>query len=148
MSLTSHDIERIADDIYKDRRINSTLYCGRCGYNLRTLPYLYTCPECGNQYNARPPLMKGIFTPHEIMFPFRDYGLTLLGALSTLLLSLGLGSPLDVGRLIMALILGVFTVIFGYLSIGRSMQFIRDSRVAHRIRQEEEALEEDEEEEW
>lgn len=147
MGLTSHDLERFADDMYKDRRINATVYCGRCGYNLRTLPYVYTCPECGNGYNARPLVMQGIFAPQEINFPFRDYGMVLLGGLSTLVLAWGLKWPLDLGQSIMVLILGGLTLIFAWFSIVRTKRFIVSSRVAQRIRRAEEDLEE-EEDEW
>ena len=71
MSLESY-LDRVADDIDKDRRISSTIYCGKCGYDLRTLPYLYQCPECGNDYNARPLVMKGVFMPVRTPVPWID----------------------------------------------------------------------------
>ena len=61
-----HDqMERLPEDIYFDRRITASTYCSKCGYNLRTLPYIYSCPECGQQYNARPLHMKGIYLPAD-----------------------------------------------------------------------------------
>lgn len=63
MSLSSGDLERIEEEMFTDRRITGSVYCGRCGYNLRTLPFCYHCPECGNEYNARPLKMKGIYVP-------------------------------------------------------------------------------------
>lgn len=66
------DLDRLSDDIFKDRRISGSVYCGKCGYNLRTLPYLYQCPECGNDYNARPLVMKGVFLPQQIPVPWID----------------------------------------------------------------------------
>lgn len=69
LMFSESDLERIADDTWKDRRITSATYCGVCGYNLRTLPYVYNCPECGGEYNARPLVMKGIFLPVEGLVP-------------------------------------------------------------------------------
>ena len=72
MGLSKSDLERLADDTYKGRLITGSIYCGQCGYNLRTLPYVHTCPECGNQYNARPLKMEGIFLPQEAQIPWGD----------------------------------------------------------------------------
>lgn len=66
---TESDLEKIADDTWKDRRITSPTYCSRCGYNLRTLPYVHRCPECGNPYNARVLVMQGIFVPTDGLAP-------------------------------------------------------------------------------
>ena len=73
MGISNADAEHLADEIYLDRRIVGQVYCGRCGYNLRTLPYKYRCPECGNEYNARPLIMRGVFKPHEMEFPYGNY---------------------------------------------------------------------------
>ena len=84
MGLSRSDLERLADDTYKGRILQSSVYCERCGYNLRTLPYVYTGPECGNEYNARPLKMKGIFLPHSTRMPVGDVaasGFSLGGAL-------------------------------------------------------------------
>jgi len=66
------DLDKLSDDIFKDRRISGSVYCGKCGYDLRTLPYLYQCPECGNAYNARPLVMKGVFLPQQTPVPWID----------------------------------------------------------------------------
>ena len=69
MSLTPHELDRMADDIYLNRRIIGSIFCEKCGYNLKTLPYVHRCPECGSDYNARPLTMKGIFFPGNYDFP-------------------------------------------------------------------------------
>lgn len=74
------DLEKVADDIWKDRRITSPTYCEQCGYNLRTLPYIYNCPECGNAYNARALVLKGIFTPRHGMAPTAETSLVVIWA--------------------------------------------------------------------
>jgi len=74
------ELERIADDMWKDRRITSPTYCEKCGYNLRTLPHVHNCPECGSEYNARPLLMKGIFLPQVGMAPIFETWLIFIWA--------------------------------------------------------------------
>ena len=69
MSFTSHELDHMADDIYLNRRITGSIFCEECGYNLKTLPYVHRCPECGCDYNARPLTMKGIFLPRNFDFP-------------------------------------------------------------------------------
>ncbi len=81
MALGNAELERIADDMYKGRLLGHAVYCGNCGYNLKTLPYRYVCPECGSEYNARPRKMTGIFVPQEAEFPIRDIFSTLICAL-------------------------------------------------------------------
>ena len=66
MVLSENELDRLADEMYLDRRIAHSVYCGECGYNLRTLPYAGRCPECGGEYNARPLIMKGIFNHEKI----------------------------------------------------------------------------------
>lgn len=64
-----------SEDFYPDgsmRRMDRSLFCGKCGYNLRTLPYAGRCPECGNEYNARTLKMRGILIPQTVRFPTSD----------------------------------------------------------------------------
>ena len=70
MDLSTDELEQLSQDIYSERRISHSIYCGRCGYNLRTLPYVGRCTECGNEYNARPVVRKGIYISTEVTFPF------------------------------------------------------------------------------
>lgn len=142
MVIGSYDLERLADDVYKDRRITGSVYCSECGYNLHTLPYVYTCPECGNKYNARPLRMHGIFAPHEIIFPFRDIGAFLICALSAGLFGYGAFKTRDVVRMWMALILAAFTVLFAWHAFESIMRFSKATRIARRIALEEPAEEE------
>ncbi|MFH0980076.1 MAG: hypothetical protein V2A79_00870 [Planctomycetota bacterium] len=69
MGLSSNDIEKLSKDIFTERRLGHSVFCGNCGYNLRTLPYIGRCPECGNEYNARPAVRKGIYVSTEVWFP-------------------------------------------------------------------------------
>ncbi len=85
MGMSRSDLERLADDTDKGRILLSSTYCERCGYNLRTLPCVYTCPECGNQYNARPLKMEGIFLPHKTRVPVGDIAAVVFGVGGALL---------------------------------------------------------------
>src|SRR5215475_10741510 len=69
---TNDELDRLADDDFKNRIINTPTYCGTCGYNLKGLPYMHTCPECGNSYYARYRGRYGIFEPQQAEFPGPD----------------------------------------------------------------------------
>jgi len=70
MVIDSDELQRISEEVYNDRIIPTSLYCDQCGYNLRHLPYVHACPECGNAYNARPLKMEGVFWGFGSYFPF------------------------------------------------------------------------------
>ncbi|MEK6676265.1 MAG: hypothetical protein AABZ47_11510 [Planctomycetota bacterium] len=89
--LTSDELERLTDATWGDNSISMSLHCGCCGYNLRTLPYVYQCPECGREYSARPDRMHGIFFPDQAKFPFLDPFASLVSTGSALIL-FGFGS--------------------------------------------------------
>ena len=55
-----------------ERTLSRSVFCDRCGYNLRRLPYVGRCPECGNAYNARPLRLKGIYHAFDRKFPLLD----------------------------------------------------------------------------
>ncbi len=109
MSLSKSELERLADDTYKNRIILSSTYCGRCGYNLRTLPYVYTCPECGGQYNARPLKMQGIFLPQAVQVPAGDIAAALFCVAGALLFGVNGIISANVLRVVIA---GVFVLLF------------------------------------
>ena len=69
MSLGPDEVNRIVDAVDADRTISKSVYCGECGYNLRYRKFIDRCPECGNRYNARPGVMKGILTSDDASFP-------------------------------------------------------------------------------
>ena len=139
MATDDEELDQIADAYHDYRIIRSSLYCGRCGYNLRSLPHIYTCPECGNRYNARPLKMEGIFLPHSAPFPL---GETIAFALCSLVvwvllpqgLATGDGTRLCSGWLFAAM--GVYLAVQGY---RRLMRFLRFREIYKRVaRQEEE----------
>ncbi|MGD2108571.1 MAG: hypothetical protein PVI86_04180 [Phycisphaerae bacterium] len=148
MTLSEHDLDRMADDMYKNRRLTESTYCAQCGYNLRTLPYVYTCPECGNEYNARPVLRHGIFSPHDVVFPFKDLLAAMVSAVGVFLLTYGAPWPPSMGRVVMVLTLAVLGVMFIVQGITGMRRFLQSSRVAQRIMREEMDTEGDEDGAW
>lgn len=107
MNPSEREQERIADDVFTDRVIRTSVYCGRCGYNLRTLPYVYECPECGHAYNARPLTLHGVFLPEHAQLP---QGVLFFAACIgiSVVLFYGAFQPLDIWRLLGGVILSIF----------------------------------------
>ncbi len=131
------DPAQVADDIYRDRCISGDVYCGKCGYNLRTLPHAYTCPECGNAYNARPLTMKGIFSPHEMVFPSGALLTTIiLGIIAGTLMPSAINGR-DIGRTIVGFVVTALALAYLIHSIRRLRRFWRLYTVARRIEAEE-----------
>ena len=140
MVVGTDELERLADDMYKDRVIASSVYCGHCGYNLRTLPYVYTCPECGNQYNARPLKMSGIFNPHTAEFPLRDIVVTVVCALITVVLGDSAIRPVNYW-LGVAIFFAIFAVLSGREAYVRMRRYVNAVSIIRRIAAEEEEFE-------
>lgn len=137
MALSTTELERIADDIYRDRLLTLSTYCGDCGYNLKTLPYVHTCPECGNQYNACPLRMKGIFLPHAAELPIQDLFVTLVAAAVTGLIGYGAFNPLDVIRLVIGLFFAASTIIFAVQVWNKVKRYAKAIQIISKIKLEE-----------
>ena len=112
--------------------IREAVYCGRCGYQLRMLPYSGRCPECGNWYNARGHKLEGILTPQAAPFPASDLVAGLLSALILVWLVGGLTRRLDLFGLLFAGLFGYMAVIFLRQSWRGLREFIRAQRLADR----------------
>jgi len=137
MVLDNYDLEQIADDLYKDRRIIGSVYCGNCGYNLRTLPYVYTCPECGSKYNARPLVMQGIFAPYEIEFPFRDIMVTLICGLGTLAFAAKTINAFSVQWLVLTVLFIVLTASLILHAHSRLARYFKAVEISRRVAEQE-----------
>jgi hypothetical protein len=88
MVLDSGELRDLSEELYLDARIGTSLYCGRCGYNLRNLPRIYVCPECGGRYDATPLRMRGIFSTERGYFPFGDALAVAISAVSAVIVGL------------------------------------------------------------
>jgi hypothetical protein len=137
MRQTEADLEKKATDQYRDRMISGSYYCGSCGYCLRTLPYVYTCPECGNSYNARPLSLNGIFKPYEVQFPFFDLlAFVLCLPVAVVLMAWGIMSGLSL-IIFFGLLYVYLTVLFGARVWRGVRSFIKGRVIIRRIRMEE-----------
>ena len=116
-----------------ERVIRAAVYCARCGYQLRMLPYSGRCPECGNSYNARGHKLEGIFKPHETTFPASDLAAGLISALVLVWLLGSLLRRLDPWTLLFAALFGYMTVIFIRQAWRGLKEFIRAQRLADRV---------------
>lgn len=133
MVIPTDDLERLADDTFTDRRITSETFCGKCGYNLRTLPYIYACPECGNEYNARALKMRGIFMLYETEIPWSDLFTSLLCVASTAWLVYAAVKQQDVIRIGFALLFVAFTFIFGRQAYAKTARWWKAQVIIRRI---------------
>jgi len=116
-----------------DRGISHALYCGRCGYLLRGLPYQGTCPECGNQYDADPIRMEGIFLPTFPRFPLAyAAGLLVNGVLSIWLLA-GAFNPFKSGQFYVGLLFTALSCVFGVQLCRRVGEHFRYVDLVRRI---------------
>ncbi len=137
MAVGSDELEKLSDDIYRERRIIGSVFCGKCGYNLRTLPYVHTCPECGNEFNARPLHLTGIFQLYEAEFPFRDAASTVVCALGAVVLGLGAFKPPDPPDLIRLVITAFFILcmmVFARLTFLAGRRYLLAWRIIRRIK--------------
>jgi len=117
--------ERLEDDILYDRRITGSMYCANCGYNLKTLPRVYTCPECGSSYNARRQPMKGIFSPYDAEPPISTVAWALGCSLITALLLVGSFNPFREDIFFVGLLFGVLAVCLIYRAFGAVGRFLK-----------------------
>lgn len=137
MVIGSGELDRMADDAYKDMRITSSIYCGTCGYNLRTLPYTGPCPECGSDYNARALSMKGIFTINDIELPVKEFFLALFCAGTTYILARPLFTTRDTVRAGMAILFAGFSVMYAIDMVGKWGRYYRAVSIMRKIEKEE-----------
>ncbi len=61
------------------RWFETSTFCGSCGYNLKTLPRVGRCPECGGGYDGRVREMKNILVPESLVLPWGDIMASAIG---------------------------------------------------------------------
>jgi len=124
---------QIGRDIQQDRGIQADLFCAQCGYNLRTRSVVGRCSECGNNYDARPTKLQGIFLPHEQRVPFADYLRFLACAASGVLL---LYHAVEGGH-VWACLLGIPLLIMGLMflrhAVRATVQCVRQRALRRQI---------------
>jgi len=131
---SEQDRERIADEQYTDRLITVSLYCSRCGYDLYRLPYIHECPECGQEYNARPLSMKGIFMPYQAEFPVRELAVAAVCGFGAMIM-LGSGwNPPDIWRLLFGVTLGACFVMEVQSGWQKILEFRRARAIMRKIK--------------
>ena len=138
MPLSERDREDLADDIIKDRRIGTSTYCGNCGYNLKTLPRSYHCPECGSEYRARMPQMKGIYLQNDNSLPFLETIAAVVFALVSGVLVVGAWDSNSVGYGVTAMIFTAVTIILAVAAFRRTNRFLRTARLTRQIERQKE----------
>ncbi len=134
MPYVSHDK---AEGIDPDRTINYSVFCERCGYNLRYSTYAGRCNECGNPYNARPLVMLGIFSPISIRFPSVDMLLAVFCFGLAFIMIAASFNPFNPRALIVGAISAVFGALYTLYSFRQLRRFFRYQRVLARARSEE-----------
>jgi len=135
---TEQERERRADEMFTDRIITGSMYCGSCGYDLYKLPYIHQCPECGQPYNARPLVMKGVFVPSMVDPPVRELAFGALFVIGAgLLIASGIRPP-DIWRLVFGLILALAGALELAEAWVKSRRYLAAIRIQRRIERERE----------
>lgn len=142
MGLSKRELEQLADEQYKGRQIANSIYCSECGYNLKTLPYQYQCPECGNEYYARLPMMKGIYFYDNIKLPLGDIFSALFFLIACLLVMPWAFNPVNFVVLVITLFLDVMTLLYGFRAYHKFIRYLRFRAIARHIASQE-SFEED-----
>ena len=132
--LNPDELDRMAmEDAPSAGRLMTSVHCAECGYNLRSLPSIYTCPECGNPYNASPLRSKGIYQHTAEEFPAAHYASTIFCALvATILLWAGISQQVPLTILLGAVFVLLF-VVFMYKAIVGTGNYYRAREISARI---------------
>jgi len=96
---------------------------------LRTLPYIHQCPECGQEYNARPLVMKGIFVPSMADPPVYEAIMGPVFAAGAVLLVVSGVQTRDIWRLV----IGAALAAGSYVELTQGWAKLKKFRVAIRI---------------
>lgn len=121
-----------------ERTLSYSVFCDRCGYNLRRLPYVGQCPECGNAYNARPLKLKGIYHAFDLKFPLSDI-IVAIGCVSlgVVMIYRSLDSPVG-WRIISGSTLVLVGSLFTSTAYADATRYLRFRRIVRRAELDEE----------
>lgn len=143
MVLNEKNLELLAAEDLLGRRITNTLYCSECGYNLKTLPYKYQCPECGNSYDVHPKRMTGIYLYQMDRFPVFDVFSAVFLSVACLIYMPHAFNPINITFLMITLVLDVTAILFAIRSYHRIKRFMRSRSIARDINKQEDDSEGD-----
>jgi predicted Zn-ribbon and HTH transcriptional regulator len=118
--------------------INWPTYCANCGYNLRTLPVIGRCPECGTEYNARPLKMINVRSPYGTTLPWGHIWYAAICALITLTLVQWMLTTFYVMTLVFTAAFATGAIIFGRLAARDIQQHVHAQRILRQMDDEEE----------
>lgn len=121
------------DELWASERIHHTLYCGTCGYNLRTLPYTGLCPECGQRYNARPLKMEGIFLPQNMELPVLDVLAMGIGLFFSAMFIGDSIAPYDSGRMFIGIVALTLTLLYAHRSWSKIAVYMKSRAILKEI---------------
>ena len=133
MGLSTDDLDKLSRDVFSERRIGYSIYCSQCGYNLRSLPYIGRCTECGSEYNARPAVRKGVYISTEVRFPTVELVCVVFFLGSGVLLAIGGHRQVVPAMLTFGFLFLVTGVISAYLFYHRLGQYLHFRWVARHI---------------
>lgn len=137
MALREDEIDRCLDETVAGRSIDRSLYCAECGYNVRGLPVIGVCPECGQRYNARRHKMTGIFVPHALAFPVSEIFSALLSlGVAGLFAAWAVQSPEQRWAFLPVLVFGVLGGLFVRVSYRKLVRYAHLWNLARRIQEE------------
>ncbi len=130
MAFEHEQLEHMLEEDEGPRVMTKTVICDQCGYQLRGLPFVGRCPECGNSYSLRGIKTEGIFVPQAAEFPAMDLVAGLAGGGFALWLVAGLIRRFDLWSLLFAAILGYMGFVFLRQGLRRLRRFIRGQKIA------------------
>ena len=133
MNAKADGFDVLPDGIDPERIITLSLHCGRCGYSLRMLPYVYACPECGNAYNARALKMEGIFLPYNVGIPFGDVAACLFSAAASSWFIIEFVSSKERSAIALAVPLVALTLVFAWRAYRALARFAHSISLSRRI---------------
>ena len=113
--------------------ITEALYCGECGYQLKMLPHVGRCPECGNRYKARGTETEGIFNPHSAEFPAFDIVAGLASVLLVVWLVSGVVRSFDLWSTLFAGTFAYLGMVFLRQAWRGVNRFIRGQKIADEL---------------
>ncbi len=130
MALEREQLEHMLEEEDGPRVMTKAVICDQCGYQLRGLPLVGRCPECGNSYSMRGIKTEGIFLPHAAEFPASDLVAGLVSGGLALWLVTGLVRRFDLWTLLCTGILGCLGFVFLRQGLRRLGRFIRGQKIA------------------